>query len=163
MKAVIQSMLTNPEFATLRAGNGLARMKEMGHEAITGLRWIAQNQNTLCSRGYTHPKNRVGMLVNKGLCNERTEAESLKGLAQVEDALKGKTDQLQVRNNSGQIYTASVRTVALSTSPMADLRSLVPTSYDQCGNALTIADQTVSGLLATQDANNILAHLADCK
>lgn len=162
-KAVIEDLLKNNEFATLRAGNGLARIKDMGNEAITGLRWIAQNQKTLCAAGEVNAKNRPGMLFFKGLCDGRTEAESLKGLAETEEGLNtNKTFKTNVANKKGKLYTTYARTSALTNSPVADLRSIVPTSYDKCGNALTIQDQSVSGLIATQDANTILAHLADC-
>jgi hypothetical protein len=161
-KAVIESMLENKEFATLRAGNGFVRMLEMGHEAVTGLRWIAQNQKTLCSMGKSNPKNRIGMLFNEGLCDQRTEAESLKGLAEAEEGLNGKASQATAMNKYGQIYKFNTRAVALTNSPIKDLRSILPTSFDKCGNALTVADPSLSGLITTQDANNILAHLADC-
>lgn len=161
-KAVIEDMLKNKEFATLRTGNGLARIKNMGHEAVAGLRWIAQNQKTLCPQGEGNAQNRPGMLFFRGLCDQRTEAESLKGLAETEEGLNGKTYEVNIRNNKNNIYKTHTRLAALSTSPIADLRSIVPTSYDKCGHALTIANQSLSGLIATQDANNILAHLADC-
>jgi hypothetical protein len=160
-KAVIESLLQNKEFATLRAGNGMSRLKNMGNDAISGMRWVIQNQSTLCALGKNNSKNRIGMLFNEGLCAEN-KAETQKSLAQAEEVLSGKTYQASISIRGGSAYETTVKPSALLDSPIADLRTVAPISYDKCGNVTSIQDVTLSGLLVNGDANTILTQQSNC-
>ncbi len=165
-QALINALLENKKFATLRKGNGFSRIKEMGVDAISGARWTIQNQKTLCSMGESSGKNRPGMLFNEGLCADRSAAEIEKGLTETEEALNGKTSALTVtierHDSATEQYTIMTKPVALIDSPIADLRAITPSAYDKCGNALAIHDPSLSGLLVNKDANVILAKAANC-
>jgi hypothetical protein len=160
-KTVIDELLQNKEFATLRAGNGFSRIKEMGLDAVSGMRWVIQNQETLCALGRSNSKNRVGMLFSEGLCSTN-EKQAQKDLTTAEEALNGKlyTKELEMRDQSK--YNFVIKPVALLDSPIADLRSVAPVSYDKCGNVAAIQDATVSGILVNGDANIILSKQSDC-
>lgn len=160
-KAVVDDLLKNKTFATLRAGNGFSRLKEMGRDAISGMRWVIQNQSTLCALGKNNPKNRPGMLFTEGLCSSDAVATH-KSLAQAEEGLNGKIYTTQIRLRDNSTYNLDTKPAALLDSPIADLRSVAPTAYDKCGNVVSITDATVSGILVNADANTILTKQSEC-
>ena len=101
------------------------------------------------------------MLFNEGLCAEN-KAETQKSLAQAEEVLSGKTYQASISIRGGSAYETTVKPSALLDSPIADLRTVAPISYDKCGNVTSIQDVTLSGLLVNGDANTILTQQSNC-
>jgi hypothetical protein len=179
---VIEDLLKNKEFATLRGGNGFQKVKSMGLDAIAGARWIMKNKNTLCPMGATHPKNRVGMLLNNGLCVEKSNAaEDSKSLSLASDVLMGKVmENVEIgRQESWKYvgtawpngeykkivkegYITSVKPVAIFESPIADLRNILPQTYDKCGKATSFKDSSLAGVFVKNDLNALLLKTAEC-
>jgi len=178
---VIEDLLKDKNFATLRGGNGFQKVKSMGLDAIAGARWIMKNQNTLCPMGKTHPRNRVGMLLNNGLCAEKANAvEDSKNLSLASDVLMGKVMQnVEIgRQESYQYvgtwpnghyekvvkqgYITSVKPVAIFETPIADLRDVLPQTYDKCGNITSIKDASLAGVFVNNDVNTYLSKSAEC-
>lgn len=177
-KKTLEDLLTNKDFATLRSGNGFKKIKEMGVDAIAGMRWIMQNQNTLCPFGKENGRNRIGHLMNQGVCTNKSEAvETSKNMTLAMDVLMGKVidnvvlyakHSWQWDSSSGYQEThdefkTSIKPVLLIDNPITDLRSIIPTSYDKCGNGVTVKDPTLGGIFVKGDFNTYLAKTSDCK
>jgi len=169
-KTVLEDLLENKEFATIRDGNGFRKVKEMGLDAIAGVRWVMQNQNSLCPMGKMSAQNRIGMLISQGLCSDKstTAEQNSKNISQAQDLLSGKVfdnvsvQKKQINGAAVEEYKTSVRPLALFETPVADLRALIPTTHDNCGNGTAIQDNTVSGLLINGDFNKILEIQTHC-
>lgn len=158
--AILKDLLQNPRFGTLREGNGLQRVKGMGLDAIHGIRWIMANQNSLCANGYSHPRNRIGFLFNKGLCASRDNAaETARNLRTVESVLNGAV----LRYDVSGAYSTSWKPSVLLETPIADVRSVLPTKVDPCGNAIEIADGTLGGSFPKGDFNHVLTLSSSCQ
>lgn len=177
-RKVLEDLLKNKDFATLRAGNGFQKVKAMGIDAIAGVRWIMKNQNTLCPMGSTNPRNRLGMLLSNGICSKKENAvEDSKNISLATDVLAGKIiENVEIgRKESWEYvngswkhvvkpgYITSVKPVSIFETPIADLREVLPTAYDKCGNVVSIKDASVAGIFVKADANSVLAQLAECK
>lgn len=175
---VIEDLLKNKDFATLREGNGFKKVKSMGLDAIAGARWVMKNQNTLCPMGKEHPRNRVGMLLNNGLCAEKSNAaEDSKNLSLASDVLMGKVIENAILGGSQSYefidgrwelvvkegYKTSLKPVAIFESPISDLRNVLPQTYDKCGNVTSIKDSTLAGVFVKGDFNTYLSKSAECK
>ncbi|MBC7741497.1 MAG: hypothetical protein H7061_04820 [Bdellovibrionaceae bacterium] len=161
--AVLSELLKNKEFATIRAGNGFKKVKEMGLDAIAAVTWIMNNQNSLCPMGVSHPRNRLDMLVSNGFCvDKKSKVESAKDLAIAKDALSGRVfDNVDMHLRNG-IHRTSIKADALLENPIVDLRSILPTNYDGCHNPVAIQDATLNGTFPKADLNYILASNAQC-
>ena len=161
-KSVIEELLQNKQFATLRSGNGFSKIKEMGSDAISGMRWVIQNQSALCKFGKNKGTNRVGSLFNEGLC-VNDSADMQKSLTSAEEMLSGKIYETDIKlTSSYQVHKTTVKPLALLDSPIADLRTVAPSAYDKCGNVVAIQDPTLSGILVNGDANIILTKQSGC-
>lgn len=176
-RKVLEELLTNKNFATLRSGNGFQKVKAMGVDAIAGIRWIMKNQNTLCPMGSTSPRNRLGMLLGNGICtNKENAVEDSKNISLATDALAGKImENVEIGRKQGWEYVngswkyivkpgymTSIKPISIFDTPIADLRNVLPTAYDRCGNVVSVKDASVAGLFVKSDANLLLAHVAEC-
>lgn len=170
-KNILEDLLQNKEFATIREGNGFRKVKEMGLDAIAGMRWVMQNQNSLCPMGKISAQNRAGMLISQGLCSDKSAApeQISKNIAQAQDLLSGKIfdnvaiHKKQINGTTVEEYKTTIKPIALFETPVADLRTLMPTALDKCGNVTAIQDNTVSGLFINGDYNKILEIQVLCR
>lgn len=163
-QAVLNELLKDPRFATLRTGNGFSRIKEMGIDAVLGIRWVLNNQNTLCPLGYSNPRNRLGALFNQGLCVKNDSAvEIAKGLNKVEAALSGASLQAKIGNRSGGFYQTVLKPSSIIDNPIADLRKLTPLVFDRCNQLIGVADGSVAGLFPKGDGNTVLQLSSSCR
>jgi hypothetical protein len=155
-KEIIDQLLANPKFATLRAGNAFAKVKSLGADAITGLRWVMSNQSKLCPMGSENPHNRIGALVNNGICVPSSQQAGINTtVRKVEAALAGGLVPTQIGTSYGPIPTV-LKPAALLDQPIADIRSIGPVTFTHCGTLASIGDATVGGLFVKGDANNFL-------
>jgi len=154
-RKILEDLLKNKDFATIRVGNGFQKLKSMGLDYIAAARWVMQMQNKLCPLGESNPKNRIGMLLNNGICTNKANAvEESVNLSKVLDVLNGKIlenvefdreeswEYNSITNTwvdtSKPGYFTNVKPMAIFDSPVTDLRSLAPTSYDKCGQVTAI-------------------------
>lgn len=160
IQSIIDDLIANKDFATLRGKNGFQKVKAMGIDAIAGARWIMSNQNALCQAGRSHARNRIGMLFNYGLCMDRSNAvENSKDLSIVSEILAGKIlDEVKLKGD----YVTSLKPISLFEAPIADLRSAMPLSYDRCGNVTSLKDSTLAGVFIKGDANAYLSATTTC-
>lgn len=161
-QAILDQLLANLKFGTIRNGNGFAKIKAMGADAITGLRWVMANQAKLCPMGVSDQHNRVGALVNNGICVPSSEQAKLNsGIRKVESALQGGQVTVPVMSASGP-STTSIIPSALLDHPIADLHSLTPVSYNTCGEIVGLADPSIGGLFPNKDANSVMKQGSKC-
>lgn len=161
-QSVIEELLKDSKFGTLRAGNAFKRIRQMGVDAVVGMRWVLSNQDTLCPMGKASPRNRIGALVNTGLCLEYTSDVSV-GLKKAAQILAGKEIAVTFEvNDYTYPYSTVVRPGALMDSPIADLRSLTPLKFNKCNLVEEIADGSVGGLFPKADANEVLLRTSYC-
>ncbi len=176
---VIENLIKNKDFATLRAGNGFQKVKSMGLDAVAAVRWIMKNQETLCPMGNTQPHNRVGMLLNGGLCMMKSYADKdNKNLALASDILDGKVlENIELGHHETYTfnkitlafdktvwkgYVTSVKPIAIFENPLTDLRNILPQTYDKCGNVTSVKDSSLGGVLVKSDLNIYLSGIAEC-
>lgn len=155
-KDILDQLLASPKFGTLRAGNGFAKVKALGADAITGLRWIMANQSKLCPMGSENPHNRIGALINTGICIESSKQTQINStIRKVEAALAGSLVATTIQTEQGPVQTV-LKPSALLDQPIADLRSLKPVSLSSCGKVSSLGDATIGGLFPQADANDFL-------
>ncbi len=157
----IDALLKDPKFATLRDGNAFKKIKEMGVDAVVGMRWVLSNQDSLCPRGTSNPRNRLGSLFNFGICvsNPTDAAQTVRKVA---SALAGRDIPVEFQNKYAQKYATVLNPASLMNSPIADLRSLTPLKFNKCNLLEGVGDPSVGGLLPKGDANTALVHLNTC-
>lgn len=140
---LVQEALKQAKFATLRNNQGFQRLKDMGAEAVAGVRWILDNKDQSCPQGSADTANRLGSILDADMCSGLSTSTAQDVLAKVETSVGGGTIKF------GQ---AELKPLAWMTSPIADLRTQAPT-IDECGQVVTWKDQTWGGILASSNAD----------
>lgn len=139
-----------PAALKLRKNNGLAEVKKIGSDMSSAVKWVVRYQNRLCPKGYDGGfQNRPGYLFESSLCVENI-SETKQSLAAFDLALSGviKIDRVL---DSGHVEKISVNYMAPFENPIKDLRSVMPATYDKCGEAASLKDPTFGGLFPNGD------------
>ena len=154
-KEIVEQVLSNAKFGTLRAGQiGFQKLKEMGADAVLGARWIMANQSNVCKLGHTDPLNRVGQLLDEGLCENMVPQRNMI-LANTEKAIAGQTISVG-------LYNVTVSPNAWMAASPVNLHAFTPLTFDACHNVVGAADPSLGGLLPNGDLNVILKRSATC-
>jgi hypothetical protein len=159
---LIGDLLKDPKFATLRPTNGFKKIKEMGVDAISGLHWIMNNQNSLCSFGEPNPRNRLGALINQGICIQNSAPDLAIGVRKATAALAGAPIQTLFKGKYGPDYATVIKPAALMDAPITDLRVLSPVAFDPCNHVIGVADGTLGGFFPNSDANKVIPLFNTC-
>lgn len=146
-QSIVQEALKNAKFATLRSAAGFNRLKDMGAEAVAGVRFLVDNKESACPKGSADSVNRIGMVVDSDLCTLAQESEVQKVVEAVETSTGGGVLKFS---------RVELKPMAWIASPIADLRTQLPT-LDNCGQITTWKDQTFGSLLASGSANDFLS------
>jgi hypothetical protein len=155
-KDLMDQLLATPNFGTLRANSGFVKIKSLGADAITGLRWVMANQAKLCPMGSENPRNRIGALVNTGLCVESSKQTQVNnGIRKVEAAMNGAVFPITMQTSAGPTQT-TIKPSAILDTPIANLRSLGPVSFSACGKVASLGDGSLGGLFPQKDLNTYL-------
>ena len=158
---VIDELLLNPVFGTIRPGNGFQKVRDMGVDAVTGYRWITSNQASLCPLRSPQPRNRIGFLFNWGVCLENS-IEAAANVQKTEDALAGLPVQVTFRGRAGLQHSTRINPSAWMNTPIANLRVLTPLRINRCGELAEVADRTAGGLFPMRDVNAALLVSNSC-
>lgn len=145
--------------AGMLRNNALAKIPSLGTDAVAGARWALSIQDKLCPTGSFDHSNRKGFLVEAGLCIDKTDKQGKPVtdlLKTIESALTGGLMAVEGLAKDGSTIQAEIKPVAPLADPIQDLRSLAPTSYNQCGNAVALADKTIGGVFPNGDGNTYL-------
>jgi hypothetical protein len=106
-------------------------------------KWVLQNQKNLCPSGVTAVGQREGYLLQNGVC-VKDPSNLQKTLNTLDGALAG---VIEVMVNEDAAKKIKVDAFAWSRKPVSDLKSLLPTQFDSCGQAATWSDNTFGGVL----------------
>lgn len=158
---IIQELLQNRTFATLREGTGLKRLKEMGLDAITGMRWVIRNQNSLCPLGKENPRNRLGFLFNHGLCVQ-DPSNATRQLKHFEDVVSGKLIKATFVGRGGDRYDTVMKPAAWVDAPINDLRMLTPLKFNECEELTEVSEGTAGGIFPRADVNSVIKLRNNC-
>ncbi len=139
---VINLLLANPSFGKLRDGRAYAVLPQLAKDAVLATRSAIALQAELCPAGSETPSNRPGHLFENGLCVKTSSALEAT-LKTVELVASTNLARIVVGEDNKEYVVSAPKFLA---SPISDVRSLVPTAYDRCGQAVAIADPTIGGL-----------------
>lgn len=167
---ILNQLLKDSRFGKIREGDVFRKIKGMGVDVIAGIRWVMNNQNTLCPMGVSDPRNRLGALYNHGICIDQASSSQLPAeLRKVEDVLNGATVQTVIGNlsaydmvNGYPSIQVEIKPSALLDKPIDDIRSLTPVQFNDCGRLSSVSDATVGGLFPNKDANKALKVSSQC-
>lgn len=158
---VISELLADPKFGELRVQNGFRLVKELGSDAVSGLRWIIANQKSLCPSGTMSPDNRMGHMLDQGICLTAAQKSELPAsLAKAESILNGKGLVVEVGSKK---TPKQIVPMAVIETPIGNLRSLTPLKYNGCDEVVEVADGSLNGLFPNADLNEILKGESTCR
>jgi hypothetical protein len=146
------SLLSLANFGHLRKQNKLSEIKSMGLDLVSGLNWAMSHQDLLCPKGQQDNHNRVGKLLNTGLCFGSVYQPYVEML---DTFLKGNVMSADT-TIGGTPYVVKHQGILLMTNPIKDLRSLGPLRFNTCGQLQSVGDATIGGALPNGDFNEIL-------
>ena len=135
----------------------------MGLDFVSALQWAVDNQGTLCKSGPGSDDNRPGTVFPKGICFDTMNDESENSLKKVVDIIKVGNGVLRGPYNvlyqtiAGTTQSVNVNYLRFAANPVQDIRSVVPTTFNACGNGTGgLQDKTIGGLLSNGDAETVL-------
>lgn len=144
-------------------------IEALGTDLYSGARWADQYQKELCPEGW-NKHQRSGMLFSRGLCTSDYPSEKAPTADVVFRTLHTAVTggALSVFTNSGHLYVSDLadrelgrdyetKAVFLApiVSPIADLKSQLPTAFNECGKGANLGDATAGGLFPAGDANHV--------
>ncbi len=145
-----------PEFGKLRTQNLLKETMSLGSDLVSAGRWAVQYQNQLCPKGVEVAHQRKGFLFHKGICVKNAD-ETLRGLAMLEQVM---SSTIKVKLDA-TLPEFELDYMAWYKNPVQDLLAVVPKSFNSCGQATALKDNTVGGIFVNGDADKLLAK-ANC-
>jgi hypothetical protein len=137
---LIKSM---PQFLRLRSDNSMATIVELGADYSIAARWVLANQDTLCKPG------------SQKVCIGDDPQTFLEKILRFEAQLSGPTFEM-LHLGDGSVVTTQVDNFALSKNPVVDLKALLPTAVDNCGQAYGYSDKTFGGMLPLADIDSLI-------
>lgn len=148
-----------PGFGKLNSYQTITLMKELGSDLAASVKWAVQYQNTLCPKGMDSKNQRRGYLFNDGICiNNPDDAQRF--ISTMERLLGGVTS-INLGISDEPKKTVNIDAFAWSKSPIQDLRQIRPTAWNQCGDAVALADNTLGGVFVDNNFLSIINN--DCK
>tara|TARA_B110001454_G_scaffold219179_1_gene250724 strand:+ start:2778 stop:4025 length:1248 start_codon:yes stop_codon:yes gene_type:complete len=140
-----------PEFGKLRSQNLLKETLNLGSDLVSAGRWAVQYQNQLCPKGTEVNQQRKGYLFHKGICVKNAD-ETLRGLAMLEQVMSS-TIKVKLGEKSEEF---EMDYLAWYKNPVQDLLALAPKSFNSCGQATALKDNSLGGVFVNNDADKLL-------
>ncbi|MBX2987558.1 MAG: hypothetical protein KF802_06645 [Bdellovibrionaceae bacterium] len=153
-REIMQRIEATPGAAKLRKDSGLKYVKQIGLDFIQAAKWAQKYKATLCPSGDDGVENRPGFLFSKGLCADTSEQAGA-DLALFDRALQSVVDA-KLQNNDGVETRTQVNYMALFEKPVADLRALMPASWNAEGKATSLRDKTFGNTFPRGDAEQFI-------
>lgn len=157
-QATVNYLASLPSFGKLRKDHVFSMLTEVGSDLSAATKWAMNYQSTLCPKGTSTPNQRKGYLISNGICIENI-SETNHALAMLDSALLGAI-RVDVKRANGEMINTQIDYFALSRQPIQDLRQVRPTSWNRCDQVTSLADNTVGGIYADNNANLFLK--TDC-
>jgi hypothetical protein len=153
------SLLTNKNFGRLRPQSRLEEIKTLGLDIVTSLNWFMSQQATVCPMGSMHPRNRVGMWINSGMC----VGGWAKQYIELMDMFFNSKPIDLTREKNGATYVTQQVGFKLIEDPLKNVRELGPLKFDKCGSLMSVGDPTLHGVFPKGDSLVALEFMAmDC-
>lgn len=145
------------QFGKLRSDNTITKWKELGSDMSSALKWAIQYQKELCPSGHEDYNQRKGHLFSLGICLtlDGSENDARQFVTKLDQALGGPI-ALDLENADGDSTKTNVDIFAWSKKPILDLRSIMPTSYNECGLPTSLRDNTLGGTFVENNYNQFL-------
>jgi hypothetical protein len=147
--AVINEKL--PNLGKLRTQNLLKETLNIGSDLVSAGRWAITYQNKLCPKGIEKAHQRKGHVFHQGICIKNAD-ETLRSLAVLEQVLSS-TVKVKIVENQPEY---ELDYLAWFKNPVQDLLTLAPKTYNRCGQATSLRDNTMGGLFVNGDADKTL-------
>jgi len=135
----------------LLAYNSLNGIHDLGADGVKAAKIALSMQNDLCKTGTASPQNRPGFMFKDGICIGSGDNTAAQSLALVERALAG-VIQIDLTDSAGVVRPEKIDALAWARNPVQNLSQILPSSYDNCGNAVELPDATMDGVFVNADA-----------
>lgn len=162
-------LITKSRFGLLRGDQKLKSLRDLGFDFVYAWKTFGANQHNLCKISpptnpyygpYVKKPARPGYLFSDGLCVPvGTEAE--KNLALLAQALSG-VATVRLNQANGGASETRVNFASFIDQPIRDLKTHAPVSYNNCGNATALPDNTLNGLFPDNNASQFVLY-TKCK
>lgn len=140
-----------PEFGKLRSQNLLKETMSLGSDLVSAGRWAVQYQSQLCPKGAETAHQRRGFLFHKGICVKNAD-ETLRSLAMLETVM---SSTIKVKLDAS-LPEFELDYMAWYKNPVQDLLAVAPKSFNSCGQATALKDNTLGGLFVNGDADKLV-------
>src|SRR5665213_1531332 len=165
VKQRIDLLQSLKQFGQVRNAAAFKMIRALGTDIYSGARWAQKYQNQLCPQGWEH-EQRPGMLFDKGICVQdypgeksgstdtafRVVATALADQNLAVFTRDGSIDVTDMADSSdGALYKTQANLLAPIMNPIADLKQILPTKFDKCGQTINLGDKSVAGLFPAQD------------
>ncbi len=159
VQEILEAYFGHEEFGKLRKESRLRDVKELGQDLVIAVRWAIANGNQFCPTGLSDsPKNRPGMLFNRGFCYLSYYGPYADSL---EKFFSGSPTERSI-STSQKVYKTKINWMALFDHPLIDLRGLGPLKVDRCGNIASVGDIYLGGAFPEGDSLIYLPLESDC-
>ena len=151
-----QFLFSQAGFGKLRQGHTWSLLKDMGADLSSAIKWAQQYQSSVCPKGENAKNQRPGYLFNDGICiDQGNQAPVARFLAVLDQALQGVT-RMELKTSNDQIVHMNVNAFAWSKNPIQDLRTVRPNHWNNCDQAISLADNTLGGVFVDGDFNILM-------
>lgn len=149
----------------LRNDHNFGLFTEFGADLSAAWKYVVANQQTLCpdepptstdpyAPHFPNRKKRQGNLFDMGLCSGMVEPQAQQLLGILDTALQGVMPMTLPTQQGSRVF--QVDAFHATKNPVQDLRSVMPASFDNCGNVTAFRDKTLGGTLPNGDADLFL-------
>lgn len=148
---VTEMLLSNSKFGLLNKKSLLPKLTKIGADLSAALTWATQYQSTICpEKSENKIDKRPNYIFKDGLCiYHEDEVSQLMSL--LNTALKGSPISIDFL----PAKSISVDAFAWSRNPVADLRQIQPSEYDENGDIKSLKDNTLGGIFINNDADRL--------
>ncbi len=145
-----------PKFGLLRASHHLKALRTFGADSVAAWKYVRDNQGTLCPAvEYPWQKRRKGHVFENGICMDGVRSEEEKNIALLDQLLRG-PGAILVSTGDGRKVSVMLDAFRIADQPVTNLKTLFPSQYNRCGQAIALRDPTFGGILPNGEGNLLL-------
>jgi hypothetical protein len=154
-----KTLLNVKDGGTLRSAKPFEAFKDTSSDIVLGLRYMLENQTSLCPKGHSTFENRNGYLVSMGFCVDQPdplnpqESQTARTLHGFEMFLAGASTDIVI----GGKLIAAISPLKLIDSPIADLKDLAPIKFDDCGRLISLNTKITAQYFTSGSFEDVLA------
>lgn len=149
-------LMSNANFGKLRQGHTWSLLKDMGADLSSAIKWAQQYQSSICPQGTETKNQRKGYLFKDGICIEQDkQAPVARFLKVLDQALQGVTS-MKFKTADDQTVYMNVDAFAWSKNPIQDLHTVRLNHWNNCDQAISVADNTLGGVFVDGDFNVLM-------